>query len=420
MTTSNALWLINARWVAVDGSRNDGPIRLENGRFFPALSGDIPVDARTMDGQGGLLFPGLVDPHVHLREPGKTYKEGIANGTLAALAGGVTTVLDMPNDQPPTTSPRRVAAKHCRFARRSRTHFGLFQQATARGPLAVAPGIVGTKVYLARSSSAAPITTVQRLRRVFAANRVVAIHAELEGYLPAAATGPHHRRRPETALMAGLALVEQALRSLAADHRPRLVLCHVTGRSELAWLRRMKDEGFDIWGETCPHYLLLDQDDAAAAGAALQVNPPLRDALDREALWAGLYDYTIDFLATDHAPHTPEDKASPQPPSGMPGLEWLGPFIVTLARAHRISWQRAVELGCTKAATCYGLTGHNGLFEDCPANLALYCERGADSRVLSRAGYCPYPDFDFLVQVAATFVDGELKYSNQRQRGELG
>ena len=419
MTTSDDLWLINVRWVSVDGTHQVGPIRLERGRLALGSTAEIPTNAKVVDGRGGLVFPGLVDPHVHLREPGRAYKEGIANGTAAALAGGVTTVLDMPNDQPPTTSPGLVAAKKRRFASQSVTHFRLFQQATMQGPTRVATDIAGAKVYLARASSAAPVTTVARLSRIFAAFPLVAIHAELEEHLLAPTAGPHHLRRPVAALTAGLTLVEEALRRLPAGRRPRLVLCHVTGHAELAWLRRMKSEGFDVWGETCPHYLLLTQDDAVAAGAALQVNPPLRNAQDRDALWAALQDGTIDFLATDHAPHTPAEKASPLPPSGVPGLEWLGPFLVTLAITGRISWRRAVELGCANAASCYDLTGHSGLQEGCAANLALYVDCRTALPVLTRAGYCPYPDFGFAVRVAATFLDGEQRYCNHLLTGEL-
>jgi len=359
-----------------------------------------------------LLFPGLVDPHVHLREPGQAYKEGIANGTRAALVGGVTTVLDMPNDRPPTTSPARVASKRRRFEGKSMTHFKLFQQATMRGPIEVAPDIAGAKVYLARSSVATPVTTVARLSRIFAAFPVVALHAEHQKHLAARTGTPHHECRPITALTAGLDIIERAYRGLAPGRRPRLVLCHVTGIAELEWLRRMKGEHFDIWGETCPHYLLLTQNDAASRGANLQVNPPLRTLADQAALWEGLADGTIDFLATDHAPHSPVEKASTQPPSGVPGVEWLGPFLVTLAKTRRITWRRAIELGCLKAASCYGLPGHRGLQEGEAATMALYRSGPPTRRVVSKAGYCPYPAFDFAVHVAATFVDGEIRHNN--------
>ena len=166
----------------------------------------------------------------------------------------------------------------------------------------------------------------------------------------------------------------------------------------------------DIWGETCPHYLLLTQRDAMAAGSSLQVNPPLRSDEDQAALWEALVDGTIDFLGTDHAPHTPREKASTLPPSGLPGLEWLGPFLVTLAVGNRIGWQRAVELGCANAARCYGLPGHSGLQDGAAANLTLYRKGPPSQRVFSRANYCPYPNFDFAVHAAATFVDGQLRH----------
>jgi dihydroorotase len=412
MPAHHDLRLLNARWVAADGSLQDSPVHIDSGMFRLGEPRRAGYAGTGLDCQGGLLFPGLIDPHVHLREPGQAYKEGIANGTRAALAGGITTVLDMPNDRPPTTSPRRVAAKIRRFKRKSMTHFGVFQQATMHGPISVAPNVVGAKVYLARSSIGSPVTTVARLTRILAAYSVVSVHAEHEAYLAPQAAEPHHRRRPVAALTAGLPLLQRALHNLAPEARPRVVLCHITGIAELEWLKRARSEGFDVWGETCPHYLLLTQDDAAAAGPVLQVNPPLRHARDQAALWEALVDGTIDFLATDHAPHTPLEKASAHPPSGLPGVEWLGPFLVTLARTNRITWQRALELGCTNAARCYNLPGHSGLRDGATANLTLYGEGPPTDRVVSRAGYCPYPDFTFAVHTAATFVDGELRYNN--------
>jgi dihydroorotase len=418
MPETNDHRLINARWVAVNGSLHTSPIFIDSGVVRLVEPHSSPFATPELDCQGGLLFPGLVDPHVHLREPGQGYKEGIVNGTRAALAGGVTTVLDMPNDRPPTTSPRRVAAKMRRFQRKSLTHFGVFQQATMRGPISVASDIAGAKVYLARSSIASPVTTVARLTRILAAYSLVAVHAEHEAHLATRAAESHHRRRPVAALTAGLGLLQSALQNLAPEKRPRVVLCHVSGVAELEWLRRAKSEGYDVWGETCPHYLLLTQDDAVSAGPGLQVNPPLRGARDQAAIWEALVDGTIDFLATDHAPHTPYEKSSAHPPSGMPGVEWLGPFLVTLASTGRITWQRALELGCTNAARCYNLPGHSGLQEGAAANLTLYAEGSATADIVTRAGYCPYPDFNFEVHAAATFVNGELRY-NRLVSGEL-
>ncbi len=411
------LWLTNVRWVDPNGRFESGALRCVEGRLrlLPGHEGPAPAEAQVVDGAGMLAMPGLIDPHVHLREPGQRYKEGIANGTRAALAGGVTTVLDMPNNRPPVTTPARVEAKRRRFSRWSLVSFGLFQQGVPRG-FAAAPGIAGVKVYLAKSSALGGMREVDRLAALFAAADRVAVHAEDEGCFVEGTALPHHEARPVEAIESGLARVEAALRRLAPGLRPRVVLCHATGRAEVEWLRRMKAEGFDVWGETAPHYLLLTQEDFLREGARLQVNPPLRGDGDRRALWEALADGTIDFLGTDHAPHVPAEKQGPRPPSGMPGVEWLGPFLVTLGLDGRLPWKRVQELGCGAEAACYGIAGRDGLRDGNAADLALYRLSGSPASrlqdVVTRAGYCPYPAFEFGAEVFATVVGGRLKYQD--------
>lgn len=413
MSRSNQLRVQGGQWVDDLGRFHAEAVSCRDGVFWPG-TGEGDPSAPSLDASSCIIFPGLVDPHVHLREPGQAAKEGIENGTLAALAGGVTTILDMPNNRPPTTTPARLAAKRKRFERCALTRFGLFQMATMKGPLVPAPDAVAAKVYLSRASSAAPVTTLERLVQIFVSFPIVALHAEHDSRLRP--TGRHHHeRRPEAALAEGLLLASEALRSVPVKQRPRLVLCHVSTALEVEWLKAMKRD-FDVWGEVCPHYLLLTSDDAVAAGGRLQVNPPLRQPSDREALWEALLDGTLDFLATDHAPHTPGEKSAPHPPSGMPGVEWLGPFLVSLAAAGRIPWGRAVAIGSANAAACYRLAHAGALTPGGSADFALYAPLpNRPLQTITRAGYCPYPDFPFTHFPVATVVGGEVRFRQGEQ-----
>lgn len=330
----------NVRWIEPNGKVVEGTIVAAGGalRLFPGRRSAGSQRCRTLDGTGLLAIPGLIDAHTHMRQPGQRYKEGILNGTKAAVRGGVTTVLDMPNNVPPCTTAARLQAKRELFGRLSLTSWGLFLHATPHGPFpemercADAAGahagragsFVGVKVYMARSSSVPAILDVDRLAAIFAHFPVVAIHAEDETrFLPPGAmvdgrwsmvdggswATPHHMRRPVEAVASALDRIERALLSVPEKKRCRLVLAHVTTELELEWVRKMKRSGFDLFVETCPHYCLFTAHDAEREGAALKVNPPLRTERDRQAIVEGLADGTIDLLSSDHAPHAPWEKS---------------------------------------------------------------------------------------------------------------
>ena len=417
------LQLDNACWLGNDGWFHRGTIRIADGRIAKlesAQAADAPLGTR-------FIVPGLIDAHVHLREPGQAYKEGIANGTAAALKGGVTTVLDMPNNRPPITTPERLEQKRALFARKARVNYGLFLQATDGGPRAPETA-AGAKLYMARSSALPAIREAAALARVFRAQDLVVVHAEderrffhsVEKSFPQCGKTTHHELRPRAAIRAALNSIETAWRKTPAKIRPRLVIAHCSTVDEVEWVRKMKRGGHDVWAETCPHYFLLTAKDYLERGAALQVNPPLRDEEDRAAIYEAVKNGGIDFISTDHAPHTPAEKAGENPPSGIAGIEWLGPILLTLARRGEISWKRYLELAGQNAARCYGLAGRGGIAEGAWADLALAeagkWKQGTGERIVTRAGFRPFMDFEFAARVQATMVNGRRAWSAGRVR----
>ncbi len=416
--------LTRARYLTGAGRWEGGTLEIRGDRLASPASADAEaITTEVLDVRDRLVLPGAIDAHTHLRCFAQEYKGGVANGSRAALRGGVTTVLDMPNDEPPVTDAERLERKREVFRRECRVHWGLHVHA----PFAVGaePGPhAAAKIYMARASSVPALSEPGDLRQALARHPLVAVHAEDETCF--ADPGPtaerahdHHLRRPRRAVQSALAKLKAALRSLAEAKRPRVVLCHASTADDVAWLREMKDGGFDVWGETCPHYLLLSAEDYEREGAALKVNPPLGTADDSAALRGALADGTIDFLSTDHAPHAPAEKAlGAAAPSGIAGIEWYLPIVVHLVEQGVLGWERAWEAIGARARECYGLRRSFGLASDAPADLVVLARGAPQGPVVTRAAYQPYAGVDLGWHVEATFVGGALAYREAPPVGE--
>ena len=470
------LQIDNACWLGEDAWFHWGMLFVENGRIARLVSDHASDDpakgpaaaalrwgggVRRLDATNLFIVPGLIDAHVHLREPGQVEKEGIANGTAAALKGGVTTVLDMPNNAPPIVSLSRLDAKRALFAEKARVNYGLFLQARTGGPRAPETA-AGVKIYMSKASALAAVRDVDVLAEIFRRQARIVLHAEDEHKFSTVwkirrppdhsveksgkgrANRPgeprllevrlgrdaspypelvHHLRRPRAAVAAALKNIETALRRVPAKERPRLVIAHCNTVEEVEWLRRMKRLGHDVWGETCPHYFLFTEQDYIERGSALQVNPPLRTAEDRAAILDAVKNGGIDFVSTDHAPHLPQEKASAAPPSGIAGIEWLGPILLTLVKRGEISWKRYLELSAVNAAQCFGIEGRGGIREGAWADLAfaetgkkLKTARLAPEKIVTRAAVHPYEKFEFAARIRATMVNGHVAWLDGRLR----
>ncbi len=375
-----------------------------------------PEGAPSLDIAGKLVLPGLVDPHVHFRQPGGVVQEGIANGSRAALVGGVTTVLDMPNTIPPTNTPARFHHKRALFQAKSYVHWGVHMHADP-GRRQDVPGTAASlKVYMAKSSALPAVTTVEELARLFRRYKRVAVHAEDETAFssPGDEREPwrtHHEVRPLRAVTRALDKIEQALEALPRAERPRVILCHMATADEVAWLERMKHEQFDIWGETCPHYYLLDTTDVARLGSIAKVNPPIREAHHREAVLDGLRRGVVDFLGTDHAPHLYGDKLNPKKaPSGIAGIEAFALTASLLVDRFGLTVPQLQALTSTNAGRCYELDRRGSIQDGHPADLCVLDSPRAPRRVVTKAATHPYQGKRFSRSVFATFVAGRPAY----------
>ena len=278
-----------------------------------------------------VTLPGLIDAHVHLRTPGQTHKEDLDSGTRAALAGGFTRVLDMPNTTPPTVDRASLEAKLAQVRASAHCDVDLFAGGSEDNVQTVgqlAGQAVGLKLYLDQTHGPLLLsrleTFVAHLRRW---PGVVAVHAE--GWRLAAAIG------------------------LAHLYGRRLHCCHVSRKVEIDLIRRAKEQGAPVTCEVTPHHLTLTEADARRLGPLGDMRPTLGRAADRDALWANLD--VVDCVASDHAPHTLQEKGSDAPPPGVPGLETTLPLMLTAVHEGRLSLDRLVELLYDGPRRVYGL-----------------------------------------------------------------
>jgi dihydroorotase len=301
-----------------------------------------------------LRLPGLVDAHVHLREPGYTYKEDFFSGTVAALAGGVTVVLDMPNTNPPTATPERLSDKARLAAAKAVCDVGLFVGATnthADAYLPAAKHACALKIYVSDTFGSLRIDTLDLLHRLF---RTWAEQAARDGYRRDGRTtglGPITVHAEELMLPVCIALADL--------YGTPLHIAHVSRRSEIELIRAAKERGHTVTCEATPHHLFLSSEDLPRLGNRGDMRPRLATLDDVAALWENLA--YIDIFATDHAPHTLTEKGigaaemPPSPPPGVPGVETLLPLLLTAVHEGRLSLDDVVRRCVANPRQIYGL-----------------------------------------------------------------
>lgn len=408
--------------------RLEADLRLEGGRIAEIGSVTGEADA-TIDADGLWVFPGAIDAHVHFRDPGFPHKEDWRTGSAAAVAGGVTTVFDMPNTDPTTTDPETLAKKRERAASRSRCNFGLFFGATTENAdlYSAVDGVPGLKIYMGTSTGDLLVSEHDDLETVFEAwDGLICVHAEDQSRLEERGREFEGRddpavhseiRDPKAAALA----VEEAC-ELAVEFERDLHVVHLSTPEELEALvsarARVERQGLDIElsAEVCPHHLCLDTRAYERLGTRARVNPPLRSPEAREAVWEALRDGQIQFVATDHAPHTPEekDRSYREAPSGLPGVQTMVPLLLDAADRGECSPEDVVDWVAHGPARRYGLVDRGRIEVGAHADLMLVDpdlerEVTADGQY-SKAGWSPWEGTRLRGWPVATVVGGELAF----------
>ncbi len=372
----------------------------------PRLS--APPGARIIDADGLLVFPGLIDPHVHLREPGGEHKENWTTGTQAALAGGLTTVLAMPNTQPPITDRETLAEARALAAAKAVCDYGLFVGATADNAeeAAALQGAVGLKLYMGSSTGSLLVADLAgQLAHFERYPGVLAVHAEDEEAVAYfAARG--ERRPPLCAALAAARVL-----TLAERFGRRLHICHVSTAQELALIRDAKARGVPVTCEVAPHHLFLTAADEAHLGPLGRMNPPLRPPEDVQALWDSLD--RVDCIATDHAPHTLEEKHSANPPAGVPGLETALALML-----GKLPPQSIARLMAEGPARIFSLARKGRIAPGYDADLTLVDPEAewviGERPFFTKCGWSPFTGRKIKGRVERVFLRGQLAYDAGR------
>jgi dihydroorotase len=385
----------------------------------------------TIDARGLHVLPGVIDSHVHFREPGKEDREDFESGTRGAVLGGVTCVFDMPNTLPSVTSVAALDAKLERITGRAWCDYALYVGAdganTALLPeLENRPGVCGIKVFMSSSTTDLMVTDERELGAIMkSGHRIVSLHAEDNDrinerrWIAERAKDVSVHGEWRDARSAYLA-TERAI-GLARAASRRIHILHVSSQEEMELIARHKDL---VSCEVLPQHLTFSAPECyAALGAKVQQNPPIRDKHHQDALWRAVADRTVDLIGSDHGPHTKEDKALPYPnmSAGMPGTQTLMPLMLDYVSQGRLSLAHLVDLVCEGPARVFGIRGKGKITvgNDADYTLVDLQARGTITNewIASKVGWTAYDGRKVTGWPKGTIVGGRVAVLDGELRG---
>jgi len=432
----SATLITNAHLVN-EGREFMADLRIEHGRIaaigaqLPARAGDTVVDAR-----GRWLLPGMIDDQVHFREPGMQHKGDLASESAAAVAGGITSFMDMPNTRPPTLDSQALEDKYARAAGRAWGNYGFYLGASHDNLAAIcaldAKAAPGIKVFMGASTGNMLVDDPDVLAGIFRAARVPIItHCEDTPTIHRLQT-EHEARygedippacHPDIRARAACVQSTELALKLAREHGARLHVLHVSTADELALfeagpLVRADGSRKQITAETCIHFLHFARENYARLGHLIKCNPAIKEADDRAALRRALAGDVIDVLATDHAPHTLAEKQQPYPraPSGLPLVQDALCAALECVHDGDFGIAQLVQKFAHAPAQLFDVRERGFLREGYFADLVLVEDAPFTvhrDNVLSRCGWSPFEGTRFRSTIAATWVNGALAWDGR-------
>ena len=430
--------------LLLDGELREATLGVTDGTISHVVGPDVTLDAtERLELDGEVVMPGLVDGHVHFREPGYTEKEGIETGTAAAAAGGVTTVIEMPNTVPPVLTVDRFEEKAELFREKSHVDFALFgaitEENVGTGDIAALAdaGATAFKTFMATSFGPLLMDDKGELYRAFeevaATDRPLYIHAEDEEYLDLfeeRATAEYGEdmkaffaARPDIAETTAVSDVLDIVRDTGTE----TVIVHTTTAEAVDRTQAAQADGEPVWTEVTPYHLAFDQAAIEEIGTHGIGTPPARDAANREALWERVTDGDVDLFGSDHAPHELHEKerAPTEVAPGMPQLETGLPFLLDAVSRGKLSLATIAEVYAERPARIHGLYPKKGtLHVGTDADFVVVdtdAEWTVDADAFVSAGeYSPFDGMELTGRPVCTYQRGERIAAAMDVEGEAG
>ena len=417
LTIRNAVVVLPGKIQKTDVSVINGVIN--------AIGSEIPEVGEVIDAEGLFLIPGIIDPQVHFREPGADHKEDLHSGSCAASAGGVTSFLDMPNNNPPVTTIKRMAEKKQLAAEKSVVNYGFFIGATPDNleELNAVENVCGIKIFMGASTGDLLVDDPDTLESIFAnGTKLIAVHAEDESILQENRrlmkgiddVRIHSRIRDESAALSATKLAVR----LSIKYLRRLHILHLTTEEECDFLRTLPRE-HHISTEVCPQHLVLTSPECYEhLGTKAQMNPPIRSKRHTVALWQALKDGIIDCIATDHAPHTLAEKKQPygMSPSGMPGVETSLALMLDRVNRDLCTLPEVVYWMSESPAKLYKMHRKGRIEVGQDADLALIDmslkKKVTNGKLHTRVNWSPFDGMEMQGWPVRTIVNGQTVFLN--------
>ena len=412
-----------------EGSSQPADVFIKGGRIEKIASSltDQPADT-VIDAAGKALLPGMIDCHVHCRDPGLEQKADLHSETRAAVAGGVTSIMEMPNTKPAAITNAILEDKFALAATKCVTNYSFHLGASNNNIdelLAMDPKTVcGVKLFMGASTGGLLVDRMEQLENIFGKVEVpISLHCEDTNTIRAnevaarakygeAIPFPEHWKiRSEEACYRSTALAVE----LATKYNSQIHVLHLTTAKELELFKAGPVSGKRITGEACPHMLWFSSDDYEAKGALIKCNPSIKNPADRDALRQAVIDGVIDTIGTDHAPHLWEEKQNPysSAPSGLPLIQSA---MVTAAELFPL--EMVAEKTAHNPARIFDVLDRGFIREGYWADLTLVDTETphtvAKENILYKCGWSPFEGVTFNSSIAATLVNGQLAYANNQ------
>jgi len=417
-----------------DGKTIEGDLLIKSGhieRIDPSI--DVKYKCTEIIGEGLYLTPGVIDDQVHFREPGLTHKADIASESMAAVAGGVTSFMEMPNTKPAAFTKELLEEKYFRAAEVSPANYSFFIGASNDNLDELKSidiqKICGIKIFMGSSTGNLLVDNPQTLEQIFSeAPTLIATHCEDEKTVrsnneKAKLSYPENigaHIHPVIRNAEGCYLSSSMAVELAKKHNARLHILHISTAKELALFQNdVPLSEKKITAEVCVHHLWFNDSDYELLGNKIKCNPAIKSESDQSALWEALLDDRLDIIATDHAPHTVEEKAKPyfQAPSGLPLVQHPLLMMLEKTRDSKIHIERVIEKMCHAPAECFQIKDRGYLREGYYADLVLIDPNTSytvsKENILYKCGWSPLENMTFSHSIKRTIVNGETVFSTE-------